>query len=56
MSSYIGCYLDQGDGITRDLPYSPLSDYGELTIELCISQCSDNGYKYAAVQFGYYEK
>ncbi len=49
MSGYIGCYNDEGDGVTRDLPYNPISNYGALTIELCISACS--GYKYAAVQF-----
>ena len=45
--SYVGCFFDN---IVRDLPF--LTYHPDLTIELCIYECSNYGYSYAGTQNG----
>jgi hypothetical protein len=49
ISEYIGCYIDT---LTRDLPYQVNPASGYFTIERCLMNCRNIGYKYAGLQAG----
>ena len=48
--AYIGCFADRRD---RDLTVWGDTRHWTTTVDICIEECKEKGYKYAALQVGY---
>jgi hypothetical protein len=48
--NYVGCYNDQIHDPST-LPFDTFGPFGNMTVELCISSCKGNGYRYAGLEY-----
>ena len=48
--NYVGCYNDQIHDPST-LPFDTFGPFDNMTVELCISSCKGNGYRYAGLEY-----
>jgi hypothetical protein len=48
--NYVGCYNDQIHDPST-LPFDTFGPFNNMTVELCISSCKGNGYRYAGLEY-----
>ena len=48
--TYVGCYDDQIHDPST-LPFDTFGPFNNMTVELCISSCKGNGYRYAGLEY-----
>jgi hypothetical protein len=48
--TYVGCYNDQIHDPST-LPFDTFGPFNNMTVELCISSCKGNGYRYAGLEY-----
>ena len=48
--TYVGCYNDQVHDPST-LPFDTFGPFNNMTVELCISSCKGNGYRYAGLEY-----
>ncbi len=49
--SYLGCYIDLGNPVVRDLPYLAATNLPLNSKTVCMRLCTEAGYQYAGTQF-----